>query len=318
MTAILDNPAERKPDIARNLTAAEQFADSLLPNRYFWPQDGSLLQLIPAGEFIMGSTLPQIELARSMDRNGSLFALGCEVPQFRAAVPDFYLGVYAVTNAQFAQFLAAANPTPKQLDRYFATLDHLLPPLHEDEAWRVDPGYETHPIAHISWYGADAYCRWAGLRLPTEIEWEKGARGADGRIFPWGDTWDETRLRWHGGSRGESETTAPVDAYPEGSSPYGLRQMAGNVEEWCADPYRPKIYGRYASGDLRIPASGYGRVVRGGTCLRPNKLEFRCAMRRGNPAAYVNILYTGLRCALDATELMRRTTHKSEPSSQAH
>lgn len=302
MTALARHTIEITSDVERDSFAVGQIVGSSPPRELFCSRDGSLLKLVPGGEFTMGSTVPQIELARDMDRNGPLFALNNELPQFRVYLSAYYLGIYAVTNAQFARFLTAEKLANKQPDRYFAALDHISPPFQGDVTWRVDPGYESHPVVHVSWYGADAYCRWAGLRLPTEIEWEKGARGVDGRIFPWGDTWDETRLRWYGGNRGENETTAPVDAYPEGSSPYGLFQMAGNVEEWCADPYSPKVYGRYASGDSRPPTSGFGRVVRGGTCLRSNKLEFRCAVRRGNPAALVNILYTGFRCALDATE----------------
>lgn len=248
----------------------------------------------------MGSTLEEIVLAKRLDRDSPLFALSHEAPQFRTEVPAFYLGTYAVTNAQFARFLSEVNPSAHDLDFWLASFEHLAPPHSGDGSWRVEPGYENHPLAHVSWHGADAYCRWAGLRLPTEIEWEKGARGIDGRIFPWGDEWRDDALRWHGGDRHGDETTAPVDAYPEGRSPHGLFQMAGNVEEWCADFYRPEIYSRYARGDLSVPASGYGRVVRGGACLRHNKLEFRCAMRRGNPAAFVNILYTGFRCACDA------------------
>jgi formylglycine-generating enzyme required for sulfatase activity len=306
MTPLLHNPTERAPRPAEHAAGtADGSADTDFPDTWTSPYDGSLLRLIPGGPFIMGSTADQIEAAERMDRDGALFSLKGEWPQFHVDLPAFYLGVYVATNAQFVRFLNSAAPDPAHQALWLAALESLTPPTRVGEPWLVEEGYENHPVAHVSWLGAEAYCRWAGLRLPTEIEWEKGARGADGRIFPWGNTWDATRLRWHGGDRINNATTAPVDAYSAGRSPYGLFQMAGNVEEWCADFYRPTIYRRYARGDLRLPTSGYGRVVRGGACLRRHPLEFRCPMRRGNPAAYVNILYTGFRCALDAADVQR-------------
>ncbi|MGH7991766.1 MAG: formylglycine-generating enzyme family protein, partial [Limisphaerales bacterium] len=95
-------------------------------------------------------------------------------------------------------------------------------------------------------------------------------------------------------------TTAPVDAYPQGRSPFGIFQLAGNVDEWCADPYQWDIYRRYAIGDLRPPVNGATRVLRGGICVGWQKIRFRCAHRRGNDSAIVNIHYTGIRCAYDA------------------
>jgi sulfatase modifying factor 1 len=284
-------------DLASRTLAHKETEEYRLAESWINSRDGSILKLIPAGEFFMGSTPEEVEAAKEMDPDGRLFALNGEMPQFRAFLPAFYLGVFAVTNAQYARFLNAVRPEPKQLKRWLPTPAHILPPMGVADAYRVEPDYGRHPVVDVSWFGAEAYCRWAELRLPTEIEWEKGARGADGRIYPWGNDWDENRLRWNGGQRGEHETTAPVDALPEGRSPYGLFQMAGNVDEWCADPYQSDVYARYATGDLHLPANGYGRVVRGGTCLRRNKLEFRCAIRRGNEPALVNILYTGLRCA---------------------
>jgi len=264
------------------------------------PKDGSPLRLIPAGKFIMGSTPEQIAEAAAMDIGGHPDLLVRETPQFVASVPDYYMGVYAVTNAQFAAFLAEIRPTPAQLTRWAPTLERIVAPVTPGESYRVMAGFERHPVIHVSWFGAKAYSRWAGLRLPTEIEWEKAARGPDGRIFPWGNEWRENALRWHGGDRREGETTASVNAYPDGGSPYGIFQMAGNVDEWCADWFQWDAYRRYATGDLRLPAAGEECVVRGGTCLRWQRHHFRCAMRRGNDPAIVNILYTGIRCACDA------------------
>jgi len=258
------------------------------------PRDGSVMRLIPMGAFTMGSTPEDIVAATRMDKDGEKFALRHETPQFTATTPAYYIGVYAVTNEQFARFLNDVRPTPPQLEYWLPWNERILV-----EPYRVIPGFERHPVVNVSWFGAQAYCQWAGLRLPTEIEWEKAARGTDGRLFPWGNDWRPDVLRWWN-NRPRHETTAPVDALPEGCSPYGLYQMAGNVEEWCADWYQPDVYQRYAAGDLRLPTRGVGRVARGGACLRRNKLEFRCAMRRANPPALVNILYTGLRCACDA------------------
>lgn len=264
-------------------------------------RDGSLLRLVPAGTFVMGSTTTDVEAAKAMDHDGQLFALADEVPQFCPFVPAFYLGVYAVTNEQFAQFLTSTRPALDKFRLWLPASEHIRSPADRNSSYEVESGYEKHPAIHLSWLGAEAYCKWADLRLPRELEWEKAARGTDGRTFPWGNDWDEKRLRWHGGDRGENETTAPVYEYPSGCSPYGFYQMAGNVEEWCSDRYRFGAYRRYAEGNLASPPTGFGRVVRGGTCQRHNKLEFRCARRRTNPMAFVNIINIGLRCAYDAS-----------------
>ncbi|HRT09128.1 MAG TPA: SUMF1/EgtB/PvdO family nonheme iron enzyme [Candidatus Paceibacterota bacterium] len=272
---------------------------SLWPETWTNPRDGSVLRLIPAGPFIMGSTHEQIVAAAAMDVGAHPDNLLHEMPRFTAFAPDYYLAVHPLTNAQFAAFLSAVRPRPAQLARWAPTLERILPPDQPGRPYRVAHGFEQHPAVHLSWFGAEAYCRWAGLRLPTEIEWEKGARGTDGRIFPWGNQWRDEALRWHGGDRREEDTTVPVDAFPSGRSPYGLLQMAGNVDEWCADWFQWNVYQRYAQGDFRPPPTGEQRVVRGGTCLRFQRHHFRCAMRRGNDPAIVNILYLGVRCACD-------------------
>jgi formylglycine-generating enzyme required for sulfatase activity len=261
-------------------------------------KDGSLMRLIPAGEFIMGSTREQTEAAKAMDKDGPQFPLLHETPQFRAYIDNFYLSVFAVTNEQFARFLSGTRPSAEQLQRWVSWLDRITPP-NKTESYRALPEFKTHPVINVTWFGAEAYCRWAGLRLSTEIEWEKAARGNDDRIFPWGNSWRPDYLCWWG-SHEEKETTASVDAFPQGCSPHEIFQMAGNVEEWCADWYQRDIYQRYAAGNLTVPRAGMGRIIRGGNCLRKNKLEFRCAMRRANTPSFTNILLTGIRCAADA------------------
>jgi len=270
------------------------------------PRDGSVLRLIPMGTFLMGSTTEDIEAATRMDKEGPEFGLRHEMPQFQGWTPLYYIGVYAVTNEQFARFLSETRPARNQLDYWLPWNDRIAAPGSIDEPYRAVAGVERHPVVNVSWFGAQAYCEWAGLRLPTEIEWEKAARGTDGRLFPWGDEWRNDAVCWWG-NRDRDETTDVVDAFPEGCSPYGLYQMAGNVEEWCVDWYQPDVYRRYAAGDLPPPTHGVGRVARGGACLRRNKLEFRCAMRRANPPALVNILYTGIRCAADVDSIAKQS-----------
>jgi formylglycine-generating enzyme required for sulfatase activity len=255
----------------------------------------------------MGSTQHDIENARNMDRDGwrfplshERFALSHETPQFDLFLPAFYMSVFAVTNEQFARFLSESQPSSALFGPWAYPTPHIITPRRIGEPYRVERGFERHPITHVSWGGASAYCQWAGLRLPTEAEWEKAARGTDGRLFPWGDQWHDDFLRWRRGNRGGIEPTAVVDAYPRGCSPYGIYQMAGNVTEWCEDWYQPKIYNERSMGNRFPPYTGDERVLRGGSCLQRNRLEFRCAMRQASPPAALTVDFTGIRCACDA------------------
>jgi formylglycine-generating enzyme required for sulfatase activity len=232
-------------------------------------RDGSLMRLIPDGEFIMGSTPEQIAAAKAMDKDGSQFPLLHETPQFRAKIDNFYLSVFAVTNEQFARFLSETRPSAEQLQRWVSWLDRIVVSRDESQTYRALPEFKMHPVINVTWFGAEAYCDWAGLRLPTEIEWEKAACGNDGRIYPWGNDWRPDHLCWWG-SHDEKETTLPVDAFPHGCSPCGIFQMAGNVEEWCADWYQQNVYTRYAAGNLATPRAGMGRIVRGGEKTNSN------------------------------------------------
>lgn len=215
--------------------------------------DGSLLVLVPAGGFLAG---PE---------------------QAAVTLPDYYLALHPVTNAQYAHFLRVT--------------DHRPPP---GGLWQ-DAALADHPVVDVAWADARAYCEWAGLRLPAELEWEKAARGEDGRPYPWGRTWAKGKRCWHGVSPGHRGTCSVWD-YPEGCSPYGLYQMSGNVGEWCADWYQRGAYERYAGGDLSPAAKGDYRVLRGGGWSHVRNSDFRCTRRhRASPASHDSAI--GFRCA---------------------
>ncbi len=141
-----------------------------------------------------------------------------------------------------------------------------------DEEWVGRIGSSDCAISFIPWLDADAYCRWKGWRLPTEAQWEKAARGDDERIYPWGDQWEPTYLNWfddldHDGTYGDADGfhfTAPDMAFPEGKSPYGLFNMAGNVWEMTADWYDSQYYAYAPSDDPPGPEEGDRKVVKGG------------------------------------------------------
>jgi eukaryotic-like serine/threonine-protein kinase len=159
-----------------------------------------------------------------------------------------------------------------------------------------DPRFDDHPIVNVDWFQADAYCRWTGGRLPTEAEWEKTARGdKDRRQFPWGDRKPDCSLANFGGPDGCGGDTDRVGARPEGKSPYGALDMAGNVWEWVSDWYDPSYYKRSTAADPRGPEWGSFKVMRGG-CFdtAPDGLRVSCRNRDFPSSRRVNV---GFRCA---------------------
>ena len=178
------------------------------------------MHLIPAGEFTMGSTREQTEAAKAMDKAGPQFPLLHETPQFRTYIDNFYLSAFMVTNEQFAHFLTETEPSPQQLRLWVPWLDRIVPSV-EEGSYSALPEFKSHPVINVTWFDVEAYCQWAGLRLPTEIEWEKAARGNDGRIFQWGKDWQPDHLCWWG-SHDKKESTVPVDAFPQGCSLHGI------------------------------------------------------------------------------------------------
>jgi sulfatase modifying factor 1 len=216
-------------------------------------KDGSLLVLIPEGEFLAGSD------------------------KFSVILPSYYIAQHPVTNAQYARFLSERRPDQIDLDKWIL-LDKQCFVRQVGTSYEAYGGKDDHPIVRISAFGADAYCAWAGLRLPSELEWEKGSRGIDGRIYPWGDDWEDGARCRNRKTRG-TEQTCGVWEYPEGCSPWGLYQMSGNIWEWCADWHYIGAYSKYKTGDLTPPTSGGARVYRGGSWDDGYNVMFRCDHR---------------------------------------
>jgi formylglycine-generating enzyme required for sulfatase activity len=240
------------------------------------PKDGTLLALIPEGEFMAGGP--------GSDEGGG--------NPFPVRLPAYYLALHPVTNAQYARFLTEALPGAADVERWIL-LDSDCFVRQQGLGFETYGGKGDHPVVQVSWYGAQAYCEWAGLRLPTELEWEKGARGTDGWEYPWGKEWNQSKCR-NGNSRGK---TCGVWSYAEGQSPWGLYQMAGNVWEWCQDWYESDAYTRYKGRSLAPLASGGSRVLRGGSWFSDATDYFRCAFRRYHDAPGDRCYNNGFRCA---------------------
>jgi formylglycine-generating enzyme required for sulfatase activity len=223
----------------------------LLPLLIVWhhaspaSQSRSLTDLvsIPAGPFTMGSSDGPAD----------------ERPEHRLDLPAFSIERLPVTNRQFAEFLNAIGTLTAGGHDLYDPDDGDARIHRKGPMWVADAGAEQLPTVEPSWYGAREYCRWAGRRLPTEAEWEKAARGTDGRRYPWGNAApDRTRALFGAGWR----EFVRVGSFPAGASPYGVLDMAGNGWEWTSSLYRPYPYN--AKDGREDPNSADERVTRGG------------------------------------------------------
>jgi len=238
--------------------------------------DSSEMVLIPEGNFIYGS------------REDDKAAYDWEKPQQTIYLPSFYMDIYPVTNRQYCTFLNQKKPGKKNLGEWIDLSGKWGKEKCRISKQRgnyvVETSYEEHPVIYVYWYGAEAYARWAGKRLPYEVEWEKAARGTEGLIYPWGSKFDKRLCNSFESGIGH---TTPVNTYPQGKSPYGCFDMAGNVWEWCADWYdnNNDKTGRRLKG----PESGSDRVSRGGGwgisseyCRASYRYDFHPSVRNYN------------------------------------
>jgi iron(II)-dependent oxidoreductase len=227
---------------------------------------------VPAGWFRMGSD-PKIDVDAGPQ----------EQPQRWVYLDAFEIDRYEISNTHYLRFVLARGME--------------WPPY-----WSADPfpdARSRHPVIGVTWQEADAYCRSLGKRLPTEAEWEKAARGGDGRLFPWGNQpagWAKSNIAHPGSKRGfRYPPLANVDRYDRGQSPYGVYQMAGNVGEWVADWFDPEYYGSATNYNPDGAPVGEWRVFRGGSWNEDPEVA-RSAGRGARPPDYRSYLI-GFRCA---------------------
>lgn len=251
------------------------------------------MRLIPAGTFLMGSS------------EGEAFSAIDEVPQREVSMSQFYIDIYEVSVGQYASFLNRLGTHQSSCNFFDCTLPRAVigytSYLEEEEmadgSSRYTPvaGFDDYPMNHVSWYGAFAYCQAMGARLPTEAEWEYAARGSDGRLFPWGnEPPDQTLAVFNSISFDELK---PVDALPDGASPFGLFNMAGSVWEWTADWYSDSYYRTAPNIDPPGPETGETRVARGGAWPFNNQAErLRTANRNDFEPEFISST-VGFRCA---------------------
>jgi len=259
--------------------------------------------LVPAGDFSMGSTDEDIdelfELCSTKIPDCERESLEDQYPQRLVYLDSFYIDEFEVTNAQYAQCVRGGNCTESN------------PSSRNRSSYYANPEYDQYPVIRVSWFDAQAYCEWAGKRLPTEAEWEKAARGTDARLYPWGnEAPDASRLnycdfdcRWkqfrdqdvHDGYA----DTSPVGAYPMGTSPYGACDMAGNAWEWVADWYDSAYYAVAPSRNPLGPTVGAKRVLRGGSF--ENIWHVTSATYRSHELPRTRTYGVGFRCAASIT-----------------
>ncbi len=283
---------------------------------YVNEKDGAVMVLVPAGSFLMGSTREEV-LSIIKNRPDLDFEMyESETPIHSAMLDSYFIYKHEVSNAQFAKFLNETGSVLDERKRPLIFEDAWGVQMHED-GFRPAAGFERHPVVQVTYYGAEKYAEWAGVRLPTEAQWERASswdpKGGK-NPFPWGgdfkfeicntaDFWFKkeisTQSEWIRYSRMDfdSALTKPVDSMPEGASPCGCLHMCGNVWEWCADWFSESFYKSPASRE-KNPVNSFNthlKSIRGG-CFNKAGMDCR-AQRRGRFGQSEHGRILGFRCA---------------------
>jgi len=302
MQPVATEPAVEAPTATETVVGVPVESDTNLDvgSTMTSPKDGMTLVYVPAGKFEMGSDSDYED----------------EAPAHTVNLDAYWMDKTEVTNLMFANFLnqvisqvVVFSDEAVQMDGNTiydlicsgCTWDDRI--TWDGERFSAVSALENHPVVLASWYGAQAYCSWAGRRLPTEAEWEKAARGENGFTYPWGNDQPSDSLLNYGPSYSLSvETgTSEVGSYPDGASPYGALDMEGNVSEWVSDWYSDTYYAASPSSNPTGPNTGSDRVIRGSSWGDDSNDYVRASYRwYYDPTQRLNTL--GFRCAMDASE----------------
>jgi formylglycine-generating enzyme required for sulfatase activity len=297
--AVQESPQPTQPP-TDSPTASPTSTQTLLPSPSYGiasttlsETDGMTMVYVPQGEFLMGlsgEAFYQLSEDIFAECPGCKMYQSHERPEHPVYLDAYWIDQSEVTNAMYARCAAdGVCEIPGPQENEFTA-----------EILYGKPGFEDFPMVNVNWFHAQTYCEWAGRRMPTEAEWEKAARGTDGRRFPWGE---ETGCQYANYKDCAINSLTRVGRYPKGASPYGTLDMAGNAQEWVADWYSESYYDLSDYNNPQGPEEGTARVIRDGNWEGWSYLMRTTARSKLRPEIHYFFNLVGFRCALSADAL---------------